>query len=110
MLFMVISTPRPERPSKVRAEQRRFWVWLAPLERAGVVKAIWVKTGRGAVIVFDVESNEHLHQLINQWQECVPAEFQVQPLIEARHQMRLAREGGSPLRKSRSRPSGPNRG
>jgi hypothetical protein len=97
MLFLVISTPRPEQPSKVRNQQRRFWVWLAPLQKAGVVKHIWVKTGRGGVIVFDVESNDHLHLLINQWQECVPAEFSVQPLIEAQHQAQLAKKGGSPL-------------
>jgi muconolactone delta-isomerase len=99
MLFMVISTPRPEQPSKVRGQQRRWWTWIAPLQKSGVVKAVWVKTGRGAVVVFDAESNEHLHRLINQWQECVPAEFQVQPLIEASYQAGLAKTGGSPLRK-----------
>jgi len=101
MLFLVISTPRPEQPSKARTNQRKFWVWLAPLQKSGVVRHIWVKTGRGAVIVFDATSNEHLHLLINQWQECVPAEFTVQPLIEARHQADLAKKGGSPLAKRR---------
>jgi muconolactone delta-isomerase len=99
MLFLVISTPRPEQPSKARGNQRKFWVWLAPLQKSGVVKNIWVKTGRGAVVVFDASSHEHLHQLINQWQECVPAEFTVQPLIEATHQAKIASKGGSPLTK-----------
>jgi muconolactone delta-isomerase len=102
---MVSSTPRPEQPSKVRGQQRKWWRWIAPLQNSGVVKALWIKTGRGAVVVFNVDSNEHLHQLINQWQECVPANFAVQPLIEPSHQANLAQRGGSPLAaKSQNRP------
>lgn len=31
MLFLVISTPRPERPSTLVEIRSRYWVWLKPL-------------------------------------------------------------------------------
>ena len=91
MLFMVSSTPRPERPSKMRPSQRRWWNWIRPLERSGIVKAIYIKVGRGGIVVFDVQSNEQLHDLVNQWSELIPAEFQVQPLAAAAYQESVAR-------------------
>lgn len=101
MLFMVISTPRPEQPSKLRATQRGWWEWIHPLERSGVVKAIYVKVGRGAAVVFDVASNEELHSLVNQWSEFIPAEFQVLPLAASDYQEKIARAGRSPLARKR---------
>ncbi len=62
MQFMVMSTPRPERPSEVRGGQSRFWDWLEPLKQSGAVKACYVKTGRGAIVVFDVPDHETLHR------------------------------------------------
>ena len=104
MLFMVISTPRPEQPSKLRQSQRGWWEWIHPLERSGVVKALYIKVGRGAVVVFDVASNEELHSLVNQWSEFIPAEVQVLPLADTSYQEKIAKAGGSPLkRKSRGR-------
>ena len=32
--------------------------------------------------VFDVDSNETLHGLLNEWAEIVPAEFDIYPLID----------------------------
>ena len=96
MLFMVMSTPRPERPSDVRAGQRMFWEWLQPLQERGICKAHFVKTGRGLFVVFDVDSHETLHGYLTDWANCVPAEFQVWPLIDPAHQERIARrEGGT---------------
>ncbi|MCC6534957.1 MAG: hypothetical protein IT531_20610 [Burkholderiales bacterium] len=94
MLFMVISTPRPDRPSTMRAVQRDWWQWMRPLEKSGVVKAIYVKVGRGAAVVFDVKSNEELHTLVTQWSEHIPAEFQVLPLAAAQYQEKIARREG----------------
>ena len=91
MLFMVISTPRPEQPSTMRSRQRDWWNWIRPLQRDGVVQAIYVKVGRGAAVVFDVRSNEQLHDLVNQWSEFIPAEFQVLPLASVEHQEAIAR-------------------
>ena len=98
MLFMVISTPRPDQPSKVRRSQRGWWDWIRPLQRAGVAKAVYIRVGRGGIVVFDVKSNEELHTLVNQWSEFVPAEFQVLPLAAPEYQERIAR---APARRTR---------
>ena len=71
MLFLVISTPRPERPStvaqKLKSRQCRF---------------VYARTGRGAVALFDVQSNDELHAWLNEWAEIIPAHFDIYPLIE----------------------------
>ena len=38
MLFMIISTPRPEKPSTVASSRKKFWKWINPLLGAGVAK------------------------------------------------------------------------
>ena len=93
MLFMVMSTPRPEKPSEMRGKQTLFWDWLEPLKQKGECKAVYVKTGRGAMVVFDVDSHETLHRYMTQWAENVPAEFMVWPLVDASHQEAIARKG-----------------
>lgn len=93
MLFMVMSTPRPERPSEVRGNQARFWDWLGPLQESGAAKNCYVKTGRGCMVVFDVPDHETLHRYITEWAEAVPAEYMVWPLVESAHQEKIARKG-----------------
>lgn len=63
MLFMVISTPRPEPPSAMTAKRKDYWRWLAPLQENGMCKGAWARAGRGAVILFDVPDNDTLHRL-----------------------------------------------
>ena len=82
MLFLVISTPAPNRPSTVTESRERFWRWIAPHEKSGTVKSIYARPGRGAVVVFDVPSNEELHALLNEWAEMIPATFELYPLID----------------------------
>lgn len=82
MLFLVISTPRPERPSEWAGRRTTFWPWLAEQERLGLCKWGYARAGRGAVALFDVPSNESLHALLNQWSDIIPAAFEVLPLIE----------------------------
>ena len=43
------------------------------------------------MIIFDVDSRETLHKLVNQWAECVPATFEVEALLPKEHQERIAR-------------------
>ena len=93
MQFMVMSTPRPERPSEMRGRQATFWDWLEPLKQSGACKACYVKTGRGAIVVFDVDNHETLHRYMTEWADRVPAEFTVWPLIDASHQEAIARKG-----------------
>jgi muconolactone delta-isomerase len=82
MLFLVISTPVPTRPSEVREHRKKYWPWAQDKLDRGLAKSFYARTGRGAVAVFDVDSNETLHGLLNEWAEIVPAEFDIYPLID----------------------------
>jgi len=82
MLFLVISEPRPEAPSSVLGSRQRYWEWVAPLQRSGEVRSVYARVGRGAVVLFDVPSNEVLHRRLNEWQEIIPARFEVYALID----------------------------
>ena len=82
MLFMVISTPRPEKPSSMTQSREAYWEWLTPLQEKGLCKGVWARTGRGAIALLDVPDNETLHRILNEWAEIVPAHFEVLPLID----------------------------
>jgi hypothetical protein len=82
MLFLVISEPRPERPSSVTAARQSYWTWIQPLIDRGEVRSVHAKVGRGAVVLFDVASNEVLHAHLNAWAEIIPARFEVHALID----------------------------
>jgi muconolactone delta-isomerase len=82
MLFLVISTPRPERPSDLAARRQSFWPWIAKYEASGACRHVYARVGRGAIAVFDVESNEVLHQILNEWADIIPAHFDTYPLVD----------------------------
>jgi hypothetical protein len=82
MLFLVISEPRPEPPSSVVGARQRYWDWIQPLIAAGTVLSVHARVGRGAVVLFDVDGNEILHGLMNEWADIIPARFEVYPLID----------------------------
>ena len=82
MLFLVVSTPAPTRPSEVREARKSFWPWVEDKLARGLARSFYPRAGRGAVVVFDVDSHETLHRLLNEWSEAVPAEFAVYPLME----------------------------
>jgi muconolactone delta-isomerase len=82
MLFLVVSTPRPERPSDLAEHRQSFWPWIAKYEAAGVCRHIYARAGRGAIAVLDVESNEALHQILNEWADIIPAQFDTYPLVD----------------------------
>jgi hypothetical protein len=82
MLFLVISEPRPERPSSVTAARLSYWTWIQPLLDSGEVRSVHAKVGRGAVVLFDVASNEVLHAHLNAWADIIPARFEVHALID----------------------------
>ena len=83
MLFLVVSTPRPERPSDLTKTRQSFWPWMAGYEARGVCKHIYARAGRGAVAVLDVADNDELHRILNEWADIVPAHFDTYPLIDA---------------------------
>ena len=82
MLFLVISSPRPERPTQVASSRQAFWRWMEPKLKSKKALFAHPKVGRGVVTAFDVRSHEELHALLNEWADMIPAEFQVIPLID----------------------------
>ena len=96
MLFLVISTPAPTRPSEVREARRNFWPWVEDKLARGIARSFYPRIGRGAVAVFDVDTHEMLHRLLNEWADAVPAEFALYPLMEPESIVAyLAEEPGS---------------
>jgi hypothetical protein len=95
MLFLVISEPRPERPSSVRAARQSYWTWIQPLIDTGEVRSVHAKVGRGAAVLFDVPSNEALHTHLNAWAEIIPARFEVHALIDPANAQRFLDEQGT---------------
>jgi len=82
MLFLVVSTPRPERPSELAKSRQSFWPWMARYEAQGVCRQVYARVGRGAVAILDVEDNDALHRILNEWADIIPAHFQTYPLID----------------------------
>jgi hypothetical protein len=82
VLFLVISTPRPERPSAVASSRKKFWRWVDPMLKSKQCRFVHARVGRGAVALFDVRSNAELHAFLNGWADIIPAHFDVYPLID----------------------------
>jgi muconolactone delta-isomerase len=82
MLFLVISTPRPERPSDVASARQSFWPWIAGYQASGVCRHVYPRVGRGAIAVFDVGDNNALHRILNEWADIIPAQFETYPLVD----------------------------
>ena len=97
MHYLVISTPKAEKPSAAREGQLQWWDWINALVARGVAKHVYTKLGRGAVVIFDVDGPESLHKIVNQWNEYVPATFEVEALLPKEHQEKIARAGTHPL-------------
>ena len=82
MIFLVISSPELVKPSLAKEQRKKYWPWAQDKLDRGLAKSFYARTGRGAVAIFNVGSNETLHELLNEWSEIVPATFQIYPLIE----------------------------
>ena len=82
LLFLAISAPLPTRPSEVRERRKEYWPWAQDKLDRGLARFFFARVGRGAVALFDVDSNETLHRLLTEWAEMIPAEFDVYPLID----------------------------
>ena len=61
MLFLVVSTPNPEKPSEIVEQRRKYWPWAQDKLDKGLARSFHARVGRGAVAIFDVGSNEILH-------------------------------------------------
>jgi muconolactone delta-isomerase len=89
MLYLVVSTPRSERPSELAKTRQSFWPWMAKYEASGVCRHIYARVGRGAVAVFDVESNDALHHILTEWADIIPAHFDIYPLVDVEAAKRM---------------------
>jgi hypothetical protein len=89
MLYLVVSTPRPERPSELAKTRQSFWPWMAKYEASGVCRHIYARVGRGAVAILDVESNEALHRILNEWADIIAAHFDIYPLVDVEAAKRM---------------------
>jgi muconolactone delta-isomerase len=95
MLVLVISTPLPSAPERGAARRLQWREWAAELQRKGEVREWYLRTGRGAVIVFDVEDNDALHARLTEWLSYVPAHFDIYPLVTPeKHEQLLRRISG----------------
>jgi hypothetical protein len=82
MLFLVVSTPRPERSTEIAATRQTFWPWIDSYRQKNICRHIYARVGRGAVAIFDVESNNDLHRILNEWADIIPAHFDTYPLVD----------------------------
>jgi muconolactone delta-isomerase len=82
MLFLVISTPRPDHPTNMIEARTKYWDWMRALIDSGQSRMVYARVGRGAVALFDVDSNDTLHRLINEWSEIIPAHHEIFPLLD----------------------------
>jgi muconolactone delta-isomerase len=98
MLFLVVSTPRPERPSELAQTRQSFWPWMAGYQARGICRHVYARAGRGAIAVLDVADNDALHRILNEWADIIPAHFETYPLIDvdAAKQMLAAQVAAKP--------------
>ena len=89
MLFLVISTPRPERPSELARARQSFWPWIQKYQACGICRQVYARAGRGAVAVVDVDGNEALHKFLNKWADIIPAHFDTYPLVDVQQAREL---------------------
>jgi muconolactone delta-isomerase len=80
MLYLAISTPHPSRPEDVKGARLEFRSWIKDLKSRNKVVCFYPKVGRGSVVIFDVSSNDELHELLTQWLNIVPVGFDIYPL------------------------------
>jgi hypothetical protein len=83
MLFLIISTPRPERPTEMAAARETFWPWIAKYQPSGMCRQAYARVGRGVAAIFDVPENDALHRILNEWGDIIPAHFETYPLIDS---------------------------
>jgi len=81
MLFLVISTPRPESPSVMTERRQKAWPWFERLKQEKIALSMHARVGRGGVALLDVSSNLQLHQILNEWAELIPCTHDVYPLL-----------------------------
>jgi muconolactone delta-isomerase len=83
MLFIVISDPYFANNADVAPTRKKFKAWIDDLKAQKKVIQTYHKMGKGSVVIFDVTSNDELHNLLTQWLDIVsiPVKFEIIPLV-----------------------------
>lgn len=89
MLYLVISTPHPSTPEDVRNARLQFRSWIDELRPKSKVICFYPRVGRGSIVIFDVSSNDELHEFMTQWLSIVPVDFDIHPLTTPSEAERL---------------------
>jgi muconolactone delta-isomerase len=80
VLFLVISNPHPSKPEEVKNARLEFRSWIEDLRSKNKAVCFYPRVGRGSIVIFDVSSNDELHNLLTQWLNIVPVNFDIFPL------------------------------
>jgi muconolactone delta-isomerase len=89
MLYLVVSTPHPARPKDIKGARGEWWPWVENLKSKGKAICYYARVGRGATAIFDVSSNEELHEFLTQWTNIVPVMFDIYPLVGSEQAQQL---------------------
>lgn len=83
MLYLVTSNPLYSKPSDIAEAAVEFKVWIKDLHSKGKVIYAYQKIGKGSAIVFDLDSNEELNEIMMKWLSMVPVPitYEILPLV-----------------------------
>ena len=79
-MYLVISTPHPSKPEEVKNARLQFRSWIAHLKSRNKVLCFYPRVGRGSMVIFNVSSNDEVHELMTQWLNIIPVGFDIYPL------------------------------
>ncbi len=85
MYFLVTSNPLYLKPGDIEEVKVEFKEWLSELNSKGKVINAFQKIGKGSVIVFNLESNEELNEVMSKWLSIVPVPitYEITPLVNS---------------------------
>lgn len=85
MLYLVTSNPLYAQPSEIAEAAIEFKAWIKELHLKGKVVCAFQKIGKGSVIVFNLESNEELDEVMSKWLSIVPVPitYEITPLVNS---------------------------
>jgi len=58
-------------------------------QASGVCRHLYARAGRGAVAILDIEGNEALHKMLNEWADIIFAHFATYPSVEVQRAREL---------------------
>lgn len=83
MLFLVISNPYFANFQEIKDAWEEFKSWTKNLKSENKIISTYRIIGKGSVVIFDVSSNDELHNLLTKWLTIVPVpvDFEIYPLV-----------------------------